>query len=61
MKTTEADRLAKVILENSKAREPARSTSQVSSTRAVEEKLLQARRKFDKKYSISTPRELMKI
>lgn len=63
MKTIEAERLANVILESSKTREVARESpgSKTNSAKANEEKLLQARRKFDKKYSISTPRELMKI
>lgn len=62
MKIIEAERLAKVILESSKAQGIARPTPTPSSdAKANEQKLLQVRRQFDKKYSISTPRELMKI
>jgi hypothetical protein len=63
MKTIESERLAKVILESSKIREAAPQTqaAQSSIAKANEQKLLQVRRQFDKKYSISTPRELMKI
>jgi len=63
MKTIESERLAKVILESSKNRAaaPQAPTTQASVAKANEQKLLQVRRQFDKKYSISTPRELMKI
>lgn len=61
--TTEAERLARLIMERSRGQENVRETPvpRPSATKADEEKLLQARRQFDKKYSILTPRELMKI
>lgn len=63
MKNTEAERLANVILESSKGRTVVSETPapKTNATKADEEKLLQARRKFDKKYNIFTPHELMKI
>jgi hypothetical protein len=62
MKTTDAERLAKVILENSSTRTIVQDKpiSQRSPSKLDEEKLRLARRLFDQKYSITTPRELMK-
>jgi hypothetical protein len=63
MKTTDAERLAKVILENSSTRTIVQDkpVSQRSPSKMDEEKLRLARRLFDQKYSITTPRELMKL
>ncbi|MRW86142.1 hypothetical protein GJ698_18890 [Pseudoduganella sp. FT26W] len=63
MKTSEAERLAKIILESTIARESANQAlpSQASLKKTNEERLRQARRQFDKKYSLATPPEFMKI
>lgn len=60
MKIKDADLLAKLISESSRAPavvpEGAKRSSKID-----EQKMLRLRRMFDEKYSISTPRELMRI
>lgn len=62
MKTKDADLLARLLSERlagtSRPKEGRRSETIVS--KAEEEKLLRLRRLFDEKYSVSTPRELMR-
>ena len=63
MNPSESERLAKVILESSRERKQSLQILplQLSEAKANEEKLRQAKRQFDKKYSISTPPELLGI
>jgi hypothetical protein len=63
MKTKDAELLAKVIRESSKAATVGQESAPPSrrALKVDEEKMLRLRRLFDEKYSISTPRELMKI
>lgn len=63
MKTSEAELLAKVIFEKSSVRVAGRKNllSTNNTIKESEEKLRQAKRLFDAKYSLSTPPELMKL
>ena len=61
MKSNDAELLANLILERSRASKVEQERVPDKRTlKADEEKFLRLRRLFDEKYSVSTPRELMR-
>jgi SpoVK/Ycf46/Vps4 family AAA+-type ATPase len=62
MKTKDAELLARLLSERSETAAAPREVrrSEKIGSKVEEEKLLRLRRLFDEKYSVSTPRELMR-
>lgn len=63
MKTSETEILARLLSEHLASTSASREVRSPEKTgsKVEEEKLLRLRRLFDEKYSVSTPRELMRM